>query len=293
MDQTSTKRALDELFALTHQYGSSAAYFDLLKFITRFRSYSPFNAMLVHIQMPGARYVASPNQWLHKYGRGIKAAARPLVILQPRGPVMFVFDVSDTEPKPGAVPFPREIERPFEVRSGKVGNQLEKTLENARRDGVRVSEQDFGANRAGQIATAAPGSTQEFPIRSSLDEISVRLAVRYELLLNSNHSREARYATLAHELGHLYCGHLGSPNSKWWPDRRRLTQQIRELEAESVCYLVCRRLDIDNPSEAYLAGFVQNNAETPQVSLECLMAAVGLLERMGRERLQVRKEDRR
>ncbi len=35
--------------------------------------------------------------------------------------------------------------------------------------------------------------------------------VRYELLLNAKHSPEQKYATLAHELAHLYCGHLGSP----------------------------------------------------------------------------------
>src|SRR5262245_58400603 len=33
--------------------------------------------------------------------------------------------------------------------------------------------------------------------------------LRYELLLNANYSAESCYATLARELGHLYCGHLG------------------------------------------------------------------------------------
>ena len=40
------------------------------------------------------------------------------------------------------------------------------------------------------------------------------------LELNDDLSPESRYVTLAHELGHLYCGHLGTPNEKWWPDRR-------------------------------------------------------------------------
>jgi len=289
----STKRALDELFRLTLQYQSSGAYWELLRFIARFRSYSPFNAMLIHVQMPGAKYVATPNRWLRKYGHGIKRAARPLVILQPRGPVMFVFDVSDVEPRLGAPPLPREIVDPFEVRGGKVGNQLELTLENARRDGVRVSERDFGANRAGQIGSAAPGSTHEFPIRSSPEQDCVKVPVRYELQLNGDHSREIRYATLAHELAHLYCGHLGTPDERWWPDRRHLPAQIREFEAESVCYLACQRLGIDNPSEEYLAGYVRDATETPQISLECVMNATGLLERMGHERLKVRNESRR
>ena len=42
----STKRALDDLFSLTFQYRTSKSYHELMKFVARFRSYSPFNAML-------------------------------------------------------------------------------------------------------------------------------------------------------------------------------------------------------------------------------------------------------
>lgn len=90
-DRDTAGRALDELFSLARQYKSSKAYFELLGFIGRFRFYSPFNAMLVHIQMPGAIFVAPPSRWRREYRREIKAGARPLVILQPMGPVMFVF----------------------------------------------------------------------------------------------------------------------------------------------------------------------------------------------------------
>jgi hypothetical protein len=55
-------------------------------------------------------------------------------------------------------------------------------------------------------------------------------------LLNSNLSAEARYATLVHELAHLYCGHLGTLNDKWWPDRRGLPHAAREFEAKpAIC----------------------------------------------------------
>ena len=134
IDEDITKRALDELFSLTRQYRSAKAYRELLRFIGHFRFYSPFNAMLIHIQMPGASFVAPPSRWLHEYGRRIKPGARPLVILQPMGPVMFVFDVSDTEPQKGAPQLPEEVLHPFEPRSGKVGKELERTIENAMRE---------------------------------------------------------------------------------------------------------------------------------------------------------------
>src|SRR5262245_47182386 len=119
-----TSHAIDELFALARQYRLSWEYHTLLRFIGRFRFYAPFNAMLVHLQMPGAKYVATPSGWLRNYGRRIKADARPLVILRPMGPVMFVFDVSDTEAGEGAGSLPREVEHPFEVRGGQIGDEM-------------------------------------------------------------------------------------------------------------------------------------------------------------------------
>ena len=119
-----------------------------------------------------------------------------------------------------------------------------------------------------------------------------RVQRRYELLLNSNLSREARYATLAHELGHLYCGHLGTPQPKWWPDRRGLPLEIMEFEAESVCYLVCTRLGIDNPSAEYLAAYVRDYDTTPSISLDSVLKSSWLIEQMGRARLKLRTESK-
>jgi hypothetical protein len=289
-DRDVARRSLDELFTLTHQYRSSNAYRELLEFVGRFRFYAPFNAMLVHIQMPGARYVAPPARWLRDHGRRIKAGARPLVILQPMGPVMFIFDVTDTEPEKGAPPLPPEVEQPFEVRGGRIGGGLARTIENAKRDGVDVAQREAGSQSAGQIRLAKAGRHLIVQAKAGPNPEHVTVPLRYELLLNSKHSEEAKYATVAHELGHLYCGHLGTPNDKWWPDRRGLPHEVREFEAESVCYLVCARLGIDNPSETYLGGYLKENAETPAISLDCIMKAAGLIEQMGRERLKPRKE---
>jgi hypothetical protein len=52
---------------------------------------------------------------------------------------MFVFDVSDTEPIAGALPLPRQVTDPYEVLKGHVGSEWERTIENAKRDGVRVT----------------------------------------------------------------------------------------------------------------------------------------------------------
>lgn len=288
-DQEAARRSVDELFHMARRYRSSDAYFELMKFIARFRFYSPFNAMLVQIQMSGATFVAPAHRWLRDYGRRIKAGARPLVILQPMGPVMFVFDVSDTEPEGNGEALPQDVEHPFGAHDRQVGS-LESTIENAKRDGVSVTERQAGSQSAGEIRTVQPGKHLRVLAKRKPAPEYVQVPLRYELLLNADHKGEQKYATLTHELAHLYCGHLGTPSRHWWPDRRGMHKTVREFEAESVCYLVCGRLGIDSRSEAYLTSFVAKEPETPPISLECVMKAAGLIEQMGRERLKLRKD---
>ncbi len=280
-DETATKRMLDELFTLTSQYKSSKSYFKMLEFVTNFRKYSLFNAMLVHIQMPGAVFVAPPLRWLRDYRRIIISGARPLIIPQPMGPAMFVFDVSETE----GDPLPPEIEKPFEVRSGEIKGQLEKTIENSQRDGIIIKRVNYGSQQAACIRSIVnPCHTIEFD--------KSKVIIRYELELDENATKESRYASLVHELAHLYCGHLGTPYPNWWPDCRGMKHDVVEFEAESVAYLVCMRLGIDNPSEAYLSGYVNNNEQVPSISLECVMKAASLIENMWRKTLKARKIDK-
>ena len=44
------------------------------------------------------------------------------------------------------------------------------------------------------------------------------------------------------------------------------------------------------PSDEYLAGYLGSDEQIPLISLDCVMKAAGLIERMGRERLGARKE---
>ena len=289
-NRDAAQRALDELFQFARQYTSSEEFRDLMCFTARFRMYSPFNALLAYIQMPGASYVAPAYRWARDYSRRVRPGARPIVLLQPGGPVMFVFDVSDTEPLPEAKPLPRNVTHPFEARAGNVGNQLGWSMENAKRDGVRIVERDAGSQSAGQISWVESEATIRFQVRKGPNPEFCDIKLRYELLLNAQHSLETKYATLVHELAHLYCGHLGTPNRKWWPSRCGLSPAVEEFEAESVAFLVCSRLGIENPSAEYLSGYVKDHKNTPPISLDCVLKSAGLIEQMGQSRLKLRKE---
>ena len=169
--------------------------------------------------------------------------------------------------------------------------ELRQTAENAKRDGIEVVERPAGSQRAGSIRIRSSGRSLRFQTRTRPTAKFVRVPVRYYLELNANHSSETRYATLVHELAHLYCGHLGTPNEKWWPDRRGLEHAVREFEAESVCHLICGRLGIANPSAEYLSGYLKDQDDVPPISLDCVMKAAGLIEQMGEKRLKIRKEN--
>jgi hypothetical protein len=283
--------ALDELFLEARRYRTSRAFRELLLFVARFRTYSPYNAMLLHVQRPGAQFVAPAGRWLEVYRRRVRPEANPLVILQPRGPVMFVFDVSDTDPLLDAPALPVEVTDPFGADGALDPRLMERTIDNAKRDGVRVAFSSDGSRSAGRVSVARPGAFVERTFAVGNKTRVDRHEVHFDLVVNGNLSPAAQYATMLHELAHLYCGHLGTPTAEWWPDRRNLGHELEELEAECAAYLVCARTDIDPASNRYLSTYLPAAAdvELPPVSLEAILKVAGLLESMGHTRQPARR----
>jgi hypothetical protein len=282
LDQDSARTALDELFTLAHKYNSSDAYLELMRFVGRFRFYSPFNAMLIYTQMPGAHFVCTALRWRRDYHREIKIGARPIVILQPMGPILFVFDVSDTAPLPNARPLPIRVEDPFQGRSGKIGGQLALTIENAKRDGAQVSERADGSQCAGSIQRAAAGQHLEFTIAQKQPiQKSTQIPLWFELLLNSIFLPKADTERS--------CTSLRICIVATWARRMVDGGQIAKIFHVPFASLRRNRSAIWFASDEYLAGYVRKCPVTPSISLDRVMKSVGLLEQMGRARLGLRK----
>ena len=84
--------------------------------------------------------------------------------------------------------------------------------------------------------------------------------------------------TLAHELGHLFLGHLG-PDKKLNVSARNASDHAQEeLEAESVAYVVCARNGVASASETYLANYVKKNTTLDQIDVYQVMRAAGQVE---------------
>jgi Zn-dependent peptidase ImmA (M78 family) len=55
----------------------------------------------------------------------------------------------------------------------------------------------------------------------------------YRIEHNRNHPPGTRFVTLAHELAHLFLGHLGADPGRNVPNRRDRHHALREVEAET------------------------------------------------------------
>ena len=271
---------LDKLFAEVGTYRSTKEYGELLQFVRRFRRYAPYNAMLLHVQKPGSRYVASASDWELRFNRRPKPGARPLVILRPFGPVAFVYELNDTE----GDPLPQEIEDPFMALGEITDAKVEDFIERAYFDGFGILMQNYGTDYAGQVSVIH--ETGMFMSKGVQKTFHIPFAVT----VNSNLNPAAKLATIYHELGHVYCGHLYNKDAKYLPQRYNLTHEQEEFEAESVCWLLCERQGIENPSVAYLSGYLENNAEIPPISIDTVLRAVGAIEQIWNKPLTPRKE---
>jgi hypothetical protein len=149
---------------------------------------------------------------------------------------MFLFDVSQTEETPRSRPLPKRLRNPFAMEHEHGAEQaLHNIFTNVKADGVRFHSANTGWDRAGCIWPVKPDVSQV--VRYANDR-EVNVPVRYESLYNESYSATEQLATVAHELGHLYCGHVGTISEHRWPDRRDVDRDVMELEAESVARVV-------------------------------------------------------
>ncbi|WP_299038482.1 hypothetical protein [uncultured Pseudokineococcus sp.] len=285
------RQSIDDLVRGAQRYRTSAQYLDLLRFVGTSRRYGPYNLVLVHVQRPGSTHVLTAARWREAHGRVVRADAQPLLVLQPRGPVVVVHDVSDTEPLDGAPPLPREITEPLAVTFGSdadVRARLDRLEDNLIGLGVRVSTGRLGSQQAGSARAASGRSLRrERRARGGRQQtITEQVPLRYDVVLREGLDPRARLVALVHEVAHVLCGHLGTPDPLWWPDRSRVAHDVEEWEAESVAYLVARRADSSVQVPPSLHQHLDRGLQPPVFSLERVAKATADVEAYCTRRLR-------
>jgi len=251
---------LNDLFYEVKNFRKSSEYLDYLNFISRLKRYSIFNTTLVYLQKPDTIYFATKKYWFKEYGRKIKEEAKPLVLLRPGGPVMFAYDISDTVGNE----IPESLIKPFRVDGefdSQVSHNLISSLKSVK---IRLDYTTEVIQKGGAVRRISQNDNQ----------------IRFLIGVNKRQSDEVNFQTIVHELSHIFCGHLGNTPDEKWPDRRNLSINSREFEAESVSYLVCKRKGLTSNSSEYLAGYVSSHQLIPLVSIQYIIKSVEWIEKM-------------
>lgn len=273
---------VDEVFAALERFRSSRDLMELVRFIARFPNYSTFNGLLLYLQNPLATYVATARTWAKKYNRQPKRDPKPLVILAPMAPILFLFDIQDTE----GSPVPSTLLRPHEIDDQQLGKFYTTTLHNAAVHGISVYETASNSAEIDTVSRITPA------LRKKYQDLNLPRDTSYLIFIDKTLALADRYASLAHELGHIFCSHLGIDRHAWWPERGDLNIRGEEIESDSVAYLVCRRSGLRENLEHYLLRFSETHQQIPYFSINAVIQAVSYIEDMGKHRWRAPKKHR-
>jgi hypothetical protein len=260
--------SIDALVQSSQAYRTGKVFREMIDFIGRFRDYSPYNNMLVRLQRPSCSYYATQRDWDRRFHRALKPDVRPMIILAPMHPVLLVYDLDDTH-GPG---LPEELRNFSRVFGPARAEWLDRTITNANAYKIKVEFKKLSSTEAGYVV---PGT----------GAVTRKMAVAVHQPLDT----ASRLGVLAHELAHIFLGHLGSDHDQWWPARANISKAAMEVEAEAVAYIVTERLGLKGSSAAYVSNYLTDGNLPEGVSVDLISRAATLLERFAREKLPAPK----
>ena len=248
---------------------------------------------MARIQRPGARIIGTKREW-EKNNRYVLPDAVPIMILWPFSAIRLVYELEDTGP-----PLERDaLADPFAVQGEfrtAFMSRLASNLKKQKGFKIKIEGRRQGYNRAGSAAaqgnlwnlqTERIGRFAAEHGKSHSIETQARVPA-FRITVNDRLQPGERFITVAHELAHIFCGHLGgctSPSNRQddeggWPDRRHVGVSEREIEAEATAFLVAARAGLVANSARYLAAHA-SGADMKQVSVELVARAAARIERL-------------
>lgn len=287
---------VEELSTAVDAAASSAAVKKFLEFNMRFRGYSWYNTLLIYLQRKDATKVAGFRQWEEKFHRRVKKGAKGISILAPitskrpesgeedsgTSPVpaigggstspdtttpeddktkkylrfiaVYVFDVSDTEPidEKGELPV---------TPAWHGSNDPNEKAEELYRAAVEVAE---GMNIK-TTQDAATGGEQGW---TSGDHINISSPV----------AGVNRAATVIHEIAHSLL-HFKETSPFYIGDEEgvEITKELKELQAESVSYVVIKYYGLPAEHQATYLALWKGNKDAVRRNLTVIKKAADFI----------------
>lgn len=260
------KYTIDELFKRSLRYKSSKDFTKFFTFIASFNHYSRYNTMLVYIQNPEVTFFGGSSFWKQR-NRTINVEAKPLLILCPNGPMMCVYDIYDTLGKKSVDEFLKDGLGTTSMKgfiSQKLYDNLLKSVTNW---GIKVLFKPLSFFHGGYITTIFSG--------------------RLEIVLKENATKEENFSVLIHELAHLFLGHTGHKTLNHLYLKKfiklsdhKLSKTAKELEAETVSFLICCKVGLKTNAAEYLAGYIKDEKDLAEFNYELVIKTADKLEKL-------------
>lgn len=259
----------DRVKELTHQLETgiqdlyaSGRYGEYLAMLSKFHKYSYGNVMLILMQCPHASMVAGFQTWKKEFQRSVKKGERGIRVLAPC-PVRRKLENPSDETEDVYIPYFKQV-TVFDI-SQTEGKELPAQIVTELAGDVNEYENLF--NRLVEYS-GLPVTFEPLPegYKGSFYREEQRIA------LFPGMSQSQTIKTLVHEIAH----------SKLHNDGEKRDRSAKEVEAESVAYVVCSHLGIDTSdySFGYVAGWSKDKA-LPELksSLEVIRAtAAGMID---------------
>lgn len=270
----------DKLEAGVTELFTSGRYEEYLRMMSKFHRYSFGNTMLIFLQCPTATHVAGYSKWKKDFGRHVRRGEKGIMIFAPCPSKRFV-EQEQTDPATGQVlrapdGSPLKATQLVSKMYFKVATVFDVSQTEGRElPSLGVSE------LTGDVADFQ----QIYSRLTKLSPVPVRIgsvpntakgyysSTEREIVIRSGMSQVQTVKTLVHEIAHAK---LHDPK-KLDPEERKLRRE-KEVEAESVAYVVCQHFGIDTSeySFAYVAGWSKGRElEELKSSLKLIQKTAG------------------
>lgn len=261
------KEITDQLEKGIGELFQSGRYAEYLAVMAKFHNYSFSNILLIMTQCPSASHVAGYNDWKRKFGRQVKKFAKGIKILAPCPYKQLIekpkVDAATQKPIIGADGQPEMLVQEIKKNYYKIVTVFDVQQTTGKPLPELVSELNGEVAGFEKLLAKLIG-VSPMPVEFRKLSGSTNGCCSYQeqrIVVKEGMSQTQTLKTLVHEICHAKCH-----NPEVLAETDNKNRQTREVEAESVAYVVCQNLGIDTAdySFGYIAGWSANK-ELPEL----------------------------
>lgn len=278
----------------------SEQYKNYLKAMSKLHNYSFGNVLLILMQCPQASMVAGFNKWKKDFGRTVKKGEHGIQILAPVPYRKLVerdkLDPNTKKPVLGADGKPERETVFVQQHSYKVAYVFDVSQTEGREIPTYGVDELTGDVKNYEAMLQAVLSVSPVPVHFQEPNPEVRGCYKHKeqaIFINKDMSQIDTISILIHETAHAVLHALPVKDGEI-AGRHEKNRRTREIEAESVAYVVCQHFGIETGDNAfaYITGWSKDKEmDELKASLDCISKTAGqMIEKIEGQMLELRKD---